>query len=212
MSEGVPEWAKKEYIEQSKRKLICSMTIEDGQEKIGSVYFGSDVEGAEGLEDGRIRLTHSAGPAAEVEPHLRRHQYNIDMAKAWDAYPDKDKKRAFPSWIADQLNSDSAGDWAEFEILDPELAPEECSANLSLFEIHVDGSGNVQMLHPSRGTAVKFDTDKQTVSVLRAAIAHVGGESDPNEANKKFYAFVEKLLPSSEILEKMRKPEEIAFP
>jgi hypothetical protein len=65
----------------------------------------------------------------------------------------------------------------------------------------------VESWHPSRGTATKFETDKQTISVLNAAIVHISGVSGPAERNQQFYDFVKSRLPN--FVQFMRRPNEV---
>jgi hypothetical protein len=208
---GVAEWAKEEYKRESKRTVICSMT-ED--RKIGSVYFG---------EEGRIRTTHGAGPEKEKHEGKTTVQFNIDESKAIPAFETANPKLVgskkywsyFDQWLAQTLQNvtvDNAPAWATL-VESPETAydlqkgsPPE---NLKLFEIFKNINGQVESWHPSRGTATKFDTDKQTISVLNAAINHINtkGLTDPGARNTAFYEFVESRLPS--FVGYMRRPEEV---
>jgi hypothetical protein len=204
--EGVPDWAKQEYRRDAKRTLMASMTT-DG--KIGSVYFS----------DGRIRTTHGAGPEKEGHSGHTTVQFNINEKAALEAFK-KDKPKLYASedmwshfdeWLADKLenvNVKSAPSWAKVIVI-PEKAKSKPSDNIKLFEIFKDINGKVEGWHPSRGTAVKFATDKQTVSVLEAAIKHINqqGLKDPGERNVAFYAFVKSRLPS--FVQYMREPKDV---
>ena len=195
--QGSRGWAKEDYIKQSKRKLIASKTL-DG--KIGSVYF----------PNGRIRLTHADGPELEIEDQLDRQQFNIDMEAAGQVYDESGSSDDFDSWLSDQLNEH--GDdlhWVDSEVIGPEDAPTDLTAGLTLFEIFVGSDGAVKMIHPSRGQAVQFNTYKQSVAVLRAAINQVAGTDNPDDRNQRFFEFVENRLPDSTLSNSMRTPEQV---
>lgn len=205
-ADGVPEWAQEEYRRESKRTAICSMTP-DG--KIGSVYLG---------EEGRIRTTHGEGPIKEKFEGLTTVQFNIDMRKAKVDFQKANPKVSFDKWLFDTLKDltvDTVPEWAT-PISGPESALElekgsTPPKNLKLIEIFKSINGRAEIWHPSRGTAVKFETDKQTISVLEAAIAHIDDPKNPiagaEERNKAFYAFVKSRLPN--FVQNIRSPEEI---
>ena len=204
--EGVPEWAKKQYRRDAKRTLMASMTT-DG--KIGSVYFG----------DGRIRTTHGAGPEKEGHGGQTTVQFNIDEQAALEVFK-KDKPKLYDSeemwshfdeWLVDKLenvNVKSAPSWAKV-IVTANTAKSKPSENVKHFEIFKGINGKVESWHPSRGTGVRFKTDKQTVSVLEAAIKHINQQklTDPNERNVAFYAFVKSRLPS--FVQYLREPKDV---
>lgn len=208
---GVPEWAKDEYRREARKTLIASMTP-DG--KIGSVYFG---------EEGRIRTTHGAGPEKEGHSGHVTVQFNIDEAQARKAFDKANPKLVnskkywdyFDQWLVQKLKNvkpSSAPSWATL-VDSPDMAHDLSTGkppeDLKLFEIFKNINGKVEGWHPSRGTATKFDTDKQTVAVLEAAIQHIDsqGLTDPNERNVAFYNFVKSRLPK--FVPYMRRPEEV---
>ncbi|MCC7361823.1 MAG: hypothetical protein IT317_20235 [Anaerolineales bacterium] len=204
--EGVPEWAKQEYRRDAKRILMASMTT-DG--KIGSVYFS----------DGRIRTTHGAGPEKEGHGGQTTVQFNVDEKAALAVfkkeypklYASDDMWDHFDQWLVKKLknvNVKSAPSWAKV-IVTPEKAQSKPSDDVKLFEIFKNINGKVESWHPSRGTAVKFVTDKQTVAVLEAAIKHINQQklTDPNARNVAFYAFVKSRLPS--FVQYMREPKDV---
>jgi hypothetical protein len=211
---GVDEGVKEEYRREAKQTLIASMTS-DG--KIGSVYF----------KDGRIRTTHGAGPEKEGHDGERTVQFNIDDRMAQRYYLNQGKQLktqkdwdAFDQWLALALNNtpiNNLPDWVKL-IKGPEDAHDlgtGAPGKLTLFEIFKDINGDVEGWHPSRGTATKFETDKQTIAVLQAAIKYIDGQgtpkidkvTDPGERNVKFYEFVSKRLPK--FVPFMRKPTEV---
>ncbi|WP_299680430.1 hypothetical protein [uncultured Roseobacter sp.] len=109
-SQGVPEWAREEYKAQSKITLMAS--VKDG--KIGSIYF----------RNGRIRTTHSDGPALERDnPNERTQRFNLDYDKALSLFfkvnrgidklfyaqtdpslPDDQRQQQSAEWLFDQFN------------------------------------------------------------------------------------------------------------
>ncbi|MEX0269738.1 DUF4157 domain-containing protein [Leptolyngbyaceae cyanobacterium UHCC 1019] len=210
---GVPEWAQEQYREESKRTVICSMTP-DG--KIGSVYFGAE---------GRIRTTHGAGPAKESHSNLTAVQFNIDEKRAMEEFKSVNPKEyaseeemwnLFDRWLAGTLNratnADQLPGWMKL-VDSPDTAHDLNTGSppedLKLFEIFKNINGKVESWHPSRGAAAKFKTDKQTISVLHAAIKHIDerGIKNPKTRNTAFYAFVATRIPS--FVTYMRKPAEI---
>ncbi len=208
---GVPEWAKEEYRQESKRTVICSMTPD---RKIGSVYFGGE---------GRIRTTHGSGPERKKHENLTTIQFNINESLAIPefkkAYPKLIKSKRFwkyfRQWLVQTLENvtlDNAPAWATL-VDSPDTAYDletgSPPKDLKLFEIFKNINGEVESWHPSRGTAAKFDTDKQTISVLHAAIKHIDGMGlvDPKRRNTEFYEFVKSRLPK--FVDYMRHPDEV---
>ena len=208
---GVAEWAKEEYRKESKRTVICSMTPD---RKIGSVYFG---------EEGRIRTTHSAGPEQEKHKDLTTIQFNINESLAIlefkKAHPRIKPEKfwsSYDKWLAKTLEGvtvDNVPAWATL-VESPETAYDlkagSPTEDIKLFEIFKNINGKVEGWHPSRGAATKFDTDKQTISILHAAINHINGMGlkDPKKRNIEFYEFVKARLPK--FVDYMRRPEEVA--
>ncbi len=203
----LPEWAKEEYKRESKRTVIASMTS-DG--KIGSVYF----------DTGRIRTTHSHGPEKEIHGDETVLQFNVDEGLAIPDFErtfagdDADYWDSFDVWLKDRLKNstvDHLPPWAK-SISNPEAAYDISGSNppenVKLFEIFKKINGNVEGWHPSRGTAVKYETNKQVISVLNAAIKHINSKKsvDPKERNRQFYEFVKNRLPGSEIVKSIRDP------
>jgi hypothetical protein len=182
--------------------------------KIGSVYFGDD--------EGRIRTTHRGGPEKKQDQDRTTVRFNIDHAEAGIAYNGDTgrepslRSRRYRRWLAERLKDstvDNAPSWA-IKVEGPETAHELSEGggppeNLKLFEIFKRINGDVQGWHPSRGAAVKFETDKQTISVLDAAIEHINRMKleDPGERNTAFYEFVKARLPK--FMDYMRHPDEI---
>lgn len=196
---GIPEWAKEAYKQDAKRTVICSMTPD---RKIGSVYFG---------EEGRIRTIHPAGPAHEMHAGSETMQFNIDQNGAWRAFlrahtipkgmPQDQLANYFVKWIGIALKdhtADTAPPWAAL-VASPDaahaLTSEPLPPDLKLYEIFKNINGRIESWHISRGVAAKFETDKQVISVLHAAIRHISAVTDPGERNRQFYAFVKSRLP-----------------
>ena len=178
---GVPDWAKKEYVDNAGRTVTASMTP-DG--KIGSIYF----EG-----DGRIRTTHRSGPTRSEHGDKKTLQFNIDRKLARAQFdkenPSSTDPKDYPRWLSKLLvNSkvDNLPGWAKL-VDSPKTAHDLTKAPVSedaqLFEIFTSISGEVEGWHPSRGAAVKYETDKQTISVLHAAITHIN-KLHPLSSNK----------------------------
>ena len=204
---GIPAWAADEYRADSARVLVASVT----GGKIGSIYF----------DTGRIRTTHGAGPAREDHSTDTITQFNVDenqavrvfqrtQPKLWKKY----QWGAFDEWLAKALNKtpvkslpawirkiDGPGD---ADVLDPTR-----DSGLKLFEIFTR-MGRVVGWHPSRGAAVRFETHKQAVSVLNAAIdkADAAG-GDARARNEVFYSFVQSRLP--EFVAYLRRPDEVDY-
>jgi hypothetical protein len=166
---GVRQWAKDQYKAQSKRTVMASMTS-DG--KIGSVYF----------DDGsRIRTTHSVGPAKEDHDKTRSVQFNVDEAAAGVEYQQSGQTGMdYDTWLKQRLMGitlSNAPKWATV-IERPDQAHDRAlkgtpTGSETLIEIFKSINGQYEGWHPSRGTGTKFETDKQTISVLQAAIKHV---------------------------------------
>ncbi|TVQ38043.1 MAG: hypothetical protein EA356_03410 [Geminicoccaceae bacterium] len=206
--QGVPDWAKEGYRSEARRTLICSMTP-DG--KIGSVYF----------PEGRIRTTHAAGPAKEGHSHHITLQFNLDEPAAIAVFEKNVLKRPigsetdwslFDRWLVRSLEGAKPAQlptWATL-VEGPETAHEGRPPDeLKLFEIFKKVGGAIAGWHPSRGAATKFLTDKQTIAVLEAAIAHLesNGIEDPKARNVAFYDFVVGRLPR--LAEVLRQPSEV---
>lgn len=196
---SVAKWAQDEYKADSRRTLVCSMTP-DG--KIGSIYFPG----------GRIRTTHQEGPVRESHAHQVTLQFNVNDAEA-----QKEFEQAFPQLVGTSSYWNAYDEWlATIRLKDCTAANLPAWAKLvdqpdaahdllqgpvpqdqTLFEIFKNINGQVESWHPSRGMATKFETDKQTLSVLDAALQHLGtkGLTDPKERNLAFYTFVLERLP-----------------
>lgn len=226
-SVGVPHWAKQDYEATSKTELIAS--IKDG--KIGSVYFldgrirtthghGPELD----IDDPRqtsVRYNLDMNVArrifANANPGLFtrlkkttpwRLKKRVREERAYKLY-DKAFKRwlsrallntpndALPMWVVPVTRPDEAFDLTG--------AP---PANLTLFEVFKKVSnGRVMGWHPSRGIAAKFETNKQVVSVLKAALAHIEGVDNVNQRNARFYDFILHRIP--DLAAKIRRPDEI---
>jgi hypothetical protein len=230
---GIPDWAKEDYqgdgklvttdidgvvtdeYEGARRVLIASMTPD---RKIGSVYF----------DDGsRIRTTHSAGPAGESHGGLTNVQFNLVPDRAERAFiRDTGTPRSAPNfwrlhdeWLANYLNDTSVDDLPDWVTVvdEPEDAFDASQQNppetLKLFEIFVSVSGEVQDWHPSRGTAVEFETNKQVISVLLAALDEINGQGDgPRltnvaDRNRVFYDFIVRRIP--DFADRIRDPRRV---
>lgn len=208
---GVPNWAQEEYRAEAPRTLICS--VADG--KIGSVYFGS----------GRIRTTHSHGPAAEQHAGLLTLKFNVNSNEAQKAferqYPTAKKfdeetyYEYFDIWLSLTLRDtpvDHLPQWA-VKIEGPDDAFDPATGDppdgIQLWEVFTSINGRLEGWHPSRGIAARFATDKQVVSVLRAAIRHLKDEGikRPDDRNRAFYDFIEKRVP--DFVSNIRRPEEV---
>jgi hypothetical protein len=212
---GVPDWAKEDYKAEAVATVIASMTSD---KKIGSIYFE---------DEGRIRTTHAGGPKSSQ--HGETVQFNISRDGAWAAFMAenkgklktvKDPRPLYKSWIKETLGKATATSipsWAKL-VKGPQTgldvgndAPPD---DTQLIEIFKGINGRVEGWHPSRGAAVKFVTDKQTISVLKAAIKYIDGQgtpkitklTDPKARNKAFYDFVKKRLPNFVPL--LREPSE----
>ena len=173
---GVGEWAKEDYRTEAKRTVMASMTS-DG--KIGSVYFS---------DGNRIRTTHGVGPAKEHHAKERSVQFNVNEAQAQIEYDDEGSPDDFDTWLQKRLlrvTKSSVPAWAK--LLDsPEKAHDRSEGNPTgsetLIEIFKSINGKLEGWHPSRGTAVKFETDKQTVAVLEAGIKAIDAKfPKPND-------------------------------
>lgn len=207
--QGVAQWAKNAYMREAKRTLIASMT-KDG--KIGSVYF----------KDGsRIRTTHGAGPSQEKHEDLVTVQFNVDNDKAEAEFKKLRNKtlnsqedwNEFDRWLAEELNQakrDQLPSWAIL-VSSPgkahDLSQGKPTGDLALFEIFKSINGELEGWHPSRGTATRFKTDKQTIAVLQAAIVHIKGVKGAKARNVAFYNFVKSRLPK--FVPFMRDPSEV---
>ncbi|WP_392535114.1 hypothetical protein [Nostoc sp. C117] len=209
---GVPTWAKEEYRAETKRTVICSMTP-DGQ--IGSLYF----------DDGRIRTTHALGPQRNTHT-TERIQFNIDERYAWQEFESEDpegynspkKHKIYLKWLQEGLDEAIKEElefpkWATL-LNSPDAAHDlntgRPSESIKLFEIFIDTNGKIDKHHLSRGVATKFDTDKQVISVLNAAIDRIDGMGlkDVRERNTEFYKFVKARLPKF-VEDYIRHPDQI---
>lgn len=231
-SVGVPDWAQKEYNTASKVELIAS--VKDG--KIGSIYFldgrirtthGSGPElDINKLGSGSERYNLDMGVARRIFDGANKSLYKklfkaISKDKKTKKLPKqtreqlaaKEYDRSFKRWLSKQL-VDTPNDKLPMWIV-PVTRPDEAydlsvppPDNLSLFEVfkHVS-NGRVLGWHPSRGIASKFETNKQVVSVLKAAIAHIDGVTDINQRNTLFYNFIANRLP--DFAAQIRRPDEV---
>jgi hypothetical protein len=184
--------------------------------KVGSVYFPT----------GRIRTVHSAGPEAERDGGRRQQQFNIDEDAARAEFDRLGGGAQMPftnqaeadrywgahdRWIAGKLAAGMRGRWPRWAtfIALPEAAPTDPSATEKLFEVFYNINGRVEGWHPSRGTLVRFDTNKQVISVLESAIKYIDdrGIEDPDERNKMFYLYIRQRLPNMEQDLNIRRPD-----
>lgn len=218
--ESVPEWAKEQYREEAPRTVVCSM---DESGKIGSIYFD---------DEQRVRTTHGSGPARET--HERTVRFNIDKDQAKTDYQKSNKEwngkqyKRMVEWLANRLRSTPLPTWAK-PVVGPETAHDQNQgkpgSGQQLFEVFLKIDGSVRSWHPSRGVATKYDTDKQVLSVLKAAIQHINklsqedfkNQKNPDEnwikkyyadRNRNFYEFVKSRLPQSELLNDIRPPDD----
>jgi hypothetical protein len=165
---GVAQWARDKYRAKSKKTVMASMTS-DG--KIGSVYF----------DDGsRIRTTHSVGPAKEQHDKARMVQFNVDEGQAQGEYNQSGSKLKYDTWLQQRLvgiTPSNAPKWAKIISTPDEAHDRSTSGNPTgretLIEIFKTFDQQLKSWHPSRGTGTKLEIDKQTISVLQAAIKHV---------------------------------------
>ena len=81
------QWAKDEYKLESVEKVIASVALEGGKQKIGSIYF----EG-----DGRIRTTHGASPERSKHGDRTTLQFNIESDRAEAAFKAAHRKNNPP--------------------------------------------------------------------------------------------------------------------
>lgn len=230
-SQGVPNWAKQEYKDESKVKLIAS--IKDGL--IGSIYFANgrirtthshgpkvskhdpakvstsqyniDRSAAWQLFHAKnnvnliFRLLYSQTDQSDTADDRREEaEHLLDKTyKRWlSDYLVNTPVDRLPNWVTPVPGHDDAFDT---DAADP-------PNNITLFEVFTKVSnGKVQKWHPSRGIAAKFETNKQVVSVLKAAIRHIDGVTDLNERNTKFYDFIKERLPV--FANQIRKPDQV---
>ncbi|MGZ2256282.1 hypothetical protein [Roseobacter sp. A03A-229] len=225
---GVPKWAKDEYKAHSKVTLIAS--VKDG--KIGSIYFangrirtthgdGPELERDEPTENTR-RFNLDQEKAFDLFLTRNRGIYELFYAQT-DTSLSKEQReevaammlyQQYSQWLAVYLKLaplDQLPDWVT-EVTGPDDAFDTSAANppdnITLFEIFTKVSnGKVQSWHPSRGIAAKFETNKQVVSVLMAALKHIDGVTDINQRNTMFYAFIKSRLP--DFAKQIRKPDEV---
>jgi hypothetical protein len=139
--------------------------------KIGSIYFD---------DSSRIRTTHFASPTEEQHDPEYSAQFNVNNALAQEAYEKSGQtgQQSFDKWLANELNGltpENLPPWAkqisrpnQARNLETEGRPDGAE---TLFEIFTGINGKVESWHPSRGTATTLKTDKQTIAVLRAALA-----------------------------------------
>ncbi|MCV3273728.1 hypothetical protein [Roseobacter sinensis] len=227
-SQGVPDWAKQEYKTQSKVKLIAS--VKDGL--IGSIYFldgrirtthgdGPTLE----LDNPRERTSRfnlDRGKAFDLFWKTNRGIYEFFYAQTDNSLTPQQREeqaailvgKQFDQWLAVYLNLtpvDQLPDWVTpvtraDEAFDTDAA--DPSDDITLFEVFTKVSnGKVQSWHPSRGIAAKFETNKQVVSVLKAALRHIDGVTDVNQRNTLFYDFIKSRLPV--FANQIRRPDQI---
>ena len=177
--------------------------------KIGSFYF----------EDGsRIRTTHTAGPSGEAHGGTTL-RFNVDDGVAVEfckrKYPHDWVKRGwqgYDQWLALALNKtrpSALPDWIT-AVRTHDDAESTGTLGVSLFEVFRGINGRVEGWHPSRGTAVKFDTDQDMLNVLRAALEYIDANfagASADIRNQEFYDFVIGERP--EFASAMREPSSI---
>ncbi|ABG31072.1 hypothetical protein [Roseobacter denitrificans] len=100
--------------------------------------------------------------------------------------------------------------WAGEAIKSPDDAPGmDVATDGKLFEVFRKINGRVEGWHPSRGAAKKWETNKQVVSVLEAAIKHLKDQKikGAKKRNAAFYDFILHRIPS--FAAQIRKPDEV---
>jgi hypothetical protein len=229
---GVPDWAKQEYLEEAPRTLIAS--VSGG--KIGSVYFGdgrirtTHRSGPEhGDHSGQVTLQFNVNMAqarqafAAAFPQAREalaKEALAQLGEGADKRALRDRvsllyRKRFSSWLSLTLRDtpvDRLPSWAE-KVDSPDtafdLSQGDPPQGVQLFEVFTSINGRVEGWHPSRGIAAKFETDKQVVSVLQAAIRHLETEgiTGAGARNVAFYEFVKSRLPA--FVSNIRRPDEI---
>ncbi|MBL8346092.1 MAG: hypothetical protein JNN03_11670 [Rubrivivax sp.] len=228
----VPQWAREEYVAEAALTLIASVS----EGKIGSVYFpegrirtthrGGPLESShKGSSTLQFNVDNTAATQEfEAQNPGIWHEVEEEVAMRWGAIPPKEFKsrcsqtyaRRRNRWLADRLAAatmKSLPSWA-VAVTSPatavDLASETPREGAALFEIFVSVSGQVEGWHPSRGVAARFATDKQVVSVLKAALAQLEVDkiTDPAERNVAFYNFIKSRLPV--FVSNIRAPEQIA--
>ena len=217
---GVPEWAKREFLETGGWRTIMASMTPDGM--IGSLYYSNS---------GRMRTVHSSGPEKETDPGGQvRLRYNIRDGESMIAYLEQEKgykaanKRSAEDyigrndlweecdwWIADKLKDPTnLPDWAQ--LLDDansaidlgEQRPEQVDDKL-LFELTKDAvTDQLKSKHPSRGFAVKYGLSQAALTELDAIYDELGGLGTAEERNQYFYDQLKARLPGLQY--QIRKP------
>jgi hypothetical protein len=227
--DGVAEWAKEEYRREAPRTLIAS--VADG--KIGSVYFddgrirtthrsGPEESGGRAVtlqfnidQSAARQAFNTANPGIKGRIERELATREAPGSDAFDKAVSKRYWREFRRWTAHTLDGtdpDALPAWAQ-AVEGPGTAHDRSTGaapkNIRLFEIFKDINGRVEGWHPSRGVAARFETNKQVVSVLRAAIQHLeqNNVTGARERNEAFYDFIAHRLP--DFVADIRRPAEI---
>ena len=140
--------------------------------------------------------------AAWGEYFNRQHSYIANKLNAADTPSN------MPRFVKFGAKRSKLPEWAKKQIKSPADAPGMAEPTTdTFFEVFRGINGRVESWHPSRGAAKKWVTNKQVVSVLKAAIKHIRGIKDANARNIAFYDFIYHRIPS--FAAEIRKPDEI---
>ncbi|GFE48689.1 hypothetical protein So717_04420 [Roseobacter cerasinus] len=113
-----------------------------------------------------------------------------------------------PYWIRLFTGRSKLPSWAGDAIKSPDDAPGMATqTDRTLFEIFRGINGQVEGWHPSRGAAKKWETNKQVISVLNAAIKHIKDIDGAPARNAAFYEFIQRRIPA--FAAQIRRPDEI---
>ncbi|MFK7764049.1 MAG: hypothetical protein AB8B62_12355 [Roseobacter sp.] len=224
----VPDWAKREYKADAKVTLMAS--VKDG--KIGSIYFnngrirtthaGGPTKSLHhaGIRNQKFNLDYDAAwrlflqknrgiyaifyeltnPAqTPKERQSETYRYLFKQCDEWlSVFLNLTPVDQLPAWVTPVMGPDDAFDTAATDPPD----------DITLFEVFTTVSnGKVDHWHPSRGIAAKFETNKQVVSVLKTALAHIKDITDTGQRNRAFYEFISRRIPS--LADQIRHPDEI---
>ncbi|MEM9636673.1 MAG: hypothetical protein AAGA94_03445 [Pseudomonadota bacterium] len=225
---GVPNWAKRQYKQDAPRTMIVSVA----DNKIGSIYFpGGRIrtthsEGPTKEKHGQTLQYNIDYDTALAEFDSKNPDYFTKVKKILDKKYKKDpnvtqdmiKNAAYDyywtaqdKYIAEKLNVTDPKKlpaWVGDVITSPSDAPDmDKPTTDTLFEVFRSINGSVESWHPSRGAAKKWVTNKQVVSVLHAAIAHIKDIKGANARNTAFYEFIKSRLP--DFVKNIRKPDEV---
>ncbi len=227
-SQGVPKWAQQEYKAQSKVTLMAS--VKDG--KIGSIYFqdgrirtthaGGPTMSLHKTGEHNTKFNLDYDKAFDLFLKKNRGIFGVFYAQTDTTLTKEERERVAARLLYQQCNQwlavfinltpvDRLPDWITpvnnaNEAFDTDAA--DPPDNITLFEVFTKVSnGKVQSWHPSRGIAAKFETNKQVVTVLKAALRNIEGVTDINERNRLFYDFIKSRLPV--FANQIRRPDQI---